>query len=411
MLFGFIIIISGMAILMLLERIFPDKKLKYVKGWWVSVILINIYQLIIVVIGIYTWEKWVQSDSLLNLSKYIGPELGGFIAYFISTWIFYWWHRARHEIYPLWLLCHQVHHSAQRIEAITSFYKHPVEILLDSIIMSILLYPILGFTAQSSIWLSCFSAFGEYFYHMNIKTPHWIGYFFQRPESHRLHHDRNKRINCPNHSDFPLWDILGGTFKNPKETDNKTGFKKANEMKRKDMLFFRDVLIKKERKKKISYKKLGYTIILLIVLSIGCLHFVGYIFNSTSLRGIAFATGASPLPLVFTSYNDIETFSTSFIIKVETMNNTKLEIPMNRKLYTQIIGPYNRRNVYGVMFSHGPFFKTENQIALRQQILHYGICQGNLKFDFNIDKIKKMTIITTSNTNKKDNKWTMEVIC
>jgi hypothetical protein len=31
-----------------------------------------------------------------------------------------------------WLIFHQLHHSPSRIEAVTSFYKHPIEILKDT---------------------------------------------------------------------------------------------------------------------------------------------------------------------------------------------------------------------------------------------------------------------------------------
>ena len=39
-----------------------------------------------------------------------------------------------------WEIFHQVHHSPARIEAITSFYKHPVEILADSALAAAILY-------------------------------------------------------------------------------------------------------------------------------------------------------------------------------------------------------------------------------------------------------------------------------
>jgi sterol desaturase/sphingolipid hydroxylase (fatty acid hydroxylase superfamily) len=80
---------------------------------------------------------------------------------------------------------------------------------------------------------------GEYFYHMNIKTPHWIGYFFQRPEMHRIHHERNKHFN--NFSDLPIWDMLFGTFKNPKEMNDECGFKPEREKKLFEMLTFKNV--------------------------------------------------------------------------------------------------------------------------------------------------------------------------
>ena len=54
-----------------------------------------------------------------------------------------------------------------------------------------------------------------FFPHTNIKTPEWVGYFIQRPEGHVLHHARElKRVN---YGDFPIWDMLFGTWVNPKE--------------------------------------------------------------------------------------------------------------------------------------------------------------------------------------------------
>ena len=50
----------------------------------------------------------------------------------------------------------------------------------------------------------------ELFYHWNVRTPHWLGYFVQRPESHCVHHQRGRHRN--NYSDLPLWDIAFGTF-------------------------------------------------------------------------------------------------------------------------------------------------------------------------------------------------------
>ena len=62
----------------------------------------------------------------------------------------------------------------------------------------------------------------ELFYHWNIKTPYWIGFLIQRPESHCIHHQRNKHSN--NYSDLPLWDMLFGTFHNPRAKEFACGF-------------------------------------------------------------------------------------------------------------------------------------------------------------------------------------------
>jgi sterol desaturase/sphingolipid hydroxylase (fatty acid hydroxylase superfamily) len=77
------------------------------------------------------------------------------------------------------------------------------------------------------------------FQHANINTPRWLGYIVQRPESHTVHHARE--IHGSNYSDLPLFDILFGTFKNPKTYNHETGFYNGASGRMKDMLLFKDV--------------------------------------------------------------------------------------------------------------------------------------------------------------------------
>lgn len=224
--------------LMTLERIIPDRRLPHVPGWWMRVILINLVQLGLVVLGGITWDQWLQGRSLFDLSSLPDP-LGGLLAYLTITFIFYWWHRWRHDFNILWLLFHQFHHSPQRIETITSFYKHPIEILLNSIIISAITYTGLGLTPEGGAWTMVFTGIAEFFYHMNIATPRWVGYIIQRPESHRVHHQMGKHYN--NFADLPIWDMLFGTFINPVTTTTPCGFKEPREQKCMDILLFKNV--------------------------------------------------------------------------------------------------------------------------------------------------------------------------
>jgi sterol desaturase/sphingolipid hydroxylase (fatty acid hydroxylase superfamily) len=232
-------IIAIGAFFILLERIIPDQKLPHVPGWWTRVIILNLFQLGVMFLGKVTWDNWFLGKSILHLSDSVIDPLGGFIAYLVTTFVFYWWHRWRHTVNFLWLGMHQVHHSPQRIETITSFFKHPLEIVCNSLIIGVINFIILGLNLEAAAWCLLFCAVGEYFYHMNIKTPHWLGYFFQRPEMHRIHHERNKHFN--NFSDLPIWDMMFGTYKNPKEMYGECGFKPEREVKLLNMLLFRNV--------------------------------------------------------------------------------------------------------------------------------------------------------------------------
>jgi sterol desaturase/sphingolipid hydroxylase (fatty acid hydroxylase superfamily) len=224
--------------LMTLERIIPDQRLPHVPGWWVRVILINLIQLGLVILGGITWDQWLQHGSLFDLSSLPEP-VGAVIAYLLITLIFYWWHRWRHDLNFLWLLTHQFHHSPQRIETITSFYKHPLEILCNSVIIGAITYTGLGLTPEGGAWVMVITGVAEFFYHMNITTPRWVGYILQRPESHRIHHQMGKHYN--NFADLPVWDMLFGTFINPVTTTTPCGFKELREQRIGAILCFKNV--------------------------------------------------------------------------------------------------------------------------------------------------------------------------
>ena len=66
--------------------------------------------------------------------------------------------------------------------------------------------------AAGGIYTLC-TALGEFFYHTNVRTPQWIGYIFQRPEMHRIHHEYQKHAH--NYGDIVWWDMLFGTYRNP----------------------------------------------------------------------------------------------------------------------------------------------------------------------------------------------------
>lgn len=153
------------------EATAPGWQLPTVPTWTIRVLAINLVQLIVVVVAGFTWEKWLSAYSVFHLSAWVGNAPGGIIAYVIATFLFYWWHRWRHTVDFLWTHFHQIHHSPQRLEVITSFYKHPLEMTVNSIIGSLLVYTLLGLNTEAGAIYTLCTALGEFFYHTNVKTP------------------------------------------------------------------------------------------------------------------------------------------------------------------------------------------------------------------------------------------------
>jgi sterol desaturase/sphingolipid hydroxylase (fatty acid hydroxylase superfamily) len=237
-----ILIFITTLIFFILERKFPGRELPETKGWYLRSILMNVVQISLIGLGGITWNSYFRQYSLMHLDNWSTSVLEGLTYWFFGTFVFYWWHRLRHSN-GFWHIFHQIHHSPVRIELLTSFYKHPIEILADSLITSFFLFFIFGATAEAAAWTSFFGATGEYFYHSNISTPKWFGYFLQRPEHHSIHHQLD--VHKYNYGDITWWDRIFGTFKEAKEFAPNCGFPNNNERHIWEMIRFKDVYYKK----------------------------------------------------------------------------------------------------------------------------------------------------------------------
>ena len=233
-----IITILATIFFLIIERLKPGRKLPQIKNWYYQAILINLVQLLITLATARLWIEIFGEISLFKISNWQSQILQGLFAWFIGTFFFYWWHRVRH-LKGFWLIFHQIHHSPSRIEAMTSFYKHPIEILSDAILSALILYPLLGCSMMGAFWYNCFAGIGEYLYHSNIKTPKWFRYFIQTPELHSIHHQFG--VHKYNFGDIPIWDRIFGTYKDTTKFAERCGFPKNAENKLKEMLLFKDV--------------------------------------------------------------------------------------------------------------------------------------------------------------------------
>jgi sterol desaturase/sphingolipid hydroxylase (fatty acid hydroxylase superfamily) len=90
------------------------------------------------------------------------------------------------------------------------------------VLSSAILYLVVGLSPKAASLAVLLTGLAELVYHWNVRTPHWLGYIFQRPESHCVHHQEG--LHSFNYADLPLWDMLFGTFRNPKEWQARCGF-------------------------------------------------------------------------------------------------------------------------------------------------------------------------------------------
>jgi sterol desaturase/sphingolipid hydroxylase (fatty acid hydroxylase superfamily) len=219
---------SVAALMILGELVFTGRTWPQVAGWWRRAGLLNGFQFGVAFLAGHTWEAWFSSYRLWSADS-LGVAGGAVVGYVCITFVYYWWHRWRHEVPVLWRWLHQIHHSPARIEIITSFYKHPLEITMNSMLSTAILYFLVGVGPEAAAYAVLITGVAELFYHWNVPTPYWLGFVIQRPESHCVHHQRD--LHAFNYADLPLWDILFGTFRNPRRWDESCGFADDRERK------------------------------------------------------------------------------------------------------------------------------------------------------------------------------------
>ncbi len=167
------------------------------------------------------WDGWLGQYRLLagdQLPLWAQLVLG-FLALEFGI---YAWHRTMHNTPFLWRWFHQMHHSAERVDIWGALYFHPFDTLGFTFVGSLMLVLGVGIGAEAAIAINLVATFMGLFQHANIRTPHWLGYLIQRPESHSAHHERG--VHARNYGDLPLFDMIFGTFHNPKEFDGEVGF-------------------------------------------------------------------------------------------------------------------------------------------------------------------------------------------
>jgi len=163
---------------------------------------------------------WFSGLRFVDLGR-LGTVPAAVLAYGVVSLANYAFHRAEHRVALLWRGLHQLHHSPARMDEAGAAYTTPQEVAV-SVGIFLVVTGALGLDPLSSAVCGYIGAFYSMFQHLNVRTPRWLGYVIQRPESHCLHHEVD--VHARNYSDLPAWDILFGTFVNPERFDGRVGF-------------------------------------------------------------------------------------------------------------------------------------------------------------------------------------------
>lgn len=152
---------------------------------------------------------WLYQFRIFNIELTI---ITGFIAFIIQDFLYYWFHRASHNIHWLWA-AHVVHHSSEQMNFSTAFRQ---SIMYPVAGMWIFWMPmiLIGFDPKIVFAVVALNLAFQFFVHtQTVGKLGWLEKVFNTPSIHRVHHSINKEYLDRNYAGvLVVWDRLFGTY-------------------------------------------------------------------------------------------------------------------------------------------------------------------------------------------------------
>ena len=189
-------------------------------------------------LGLYQGKDFLVSLSMLMLASLVDvvPKVAAFVAFFmlheisplrdvvgrqwwawvllfvLDDFVYYWFHRANHEIRILWA-GHVAHHSSQKLNFGTALRQGVTERVHKYVFW--LPLPLLGFDAIMIMTMIGLNLLYQFWVHTELvrRLPKVFEQIFNTPSHHRVHHASNVRyLDCNHAGVLIVWDRLFGTF-------------------------------------------------------------------------------------------------------------------------------------------------------------------------------------------------------
>ena len=140
---------------------------------------------------------------------------------------------------------------------------------------------------------------------------------------------------------------------------------------------------------------------------LGLLQSAGWCLRQDWLRGLGQLSVASPLPIVFTEVDGVETFALDIYLQYRDSEGGLRMTRIDSALYSQFDAPYNYRNVIGAAVSYGPVMPEE----IRDPVLHYAFAEpGDLVKSLGLEPpLADGTLVLKSRTADSNASWTIPI--
>jgi len=218
------------ALVILLERIYHYRyavSQRYVLTRDIISNIVTLYMitfvttLLVLPVLSYPSEQFLGRKLIFASSDQLGPIwLQIAIIIVFVSFFRYWMHRLQHESQFLWEL-HAYHHRVTDLKATNTYVSHPIDYALRNVVVYLVI-GIFGFDPIAILIAASFTFIGGALQHCGADLKGGIlNYGFVTPEVHRWHHSakvpEGYGYSCNYSVDFPIWDMLFGTFYLPKK--------------------------------------------------------------------------------------------------------------------------------------------------------------------------------------------------
>lgn len=209
----FLFTLSAFALIMLLEDLWPRRKLRQDLSWrWINNFSLSMLTWYVSAVAsaafVFYFVEWVavwEIGLLPHLGT--GPALSFLALLLVAQLLSYCVHVAFHRVSWLWPI-HAIHHSDVNVDVSTSYRHHPLEPLVS---LPLMVPPLLllGVTVEEAMAYKLFEVTVVLFSHSNVRLPEMLDRQLRRfiltPDFHRLHHCSQQRYTNSNYGSVVPW--------------------------------------------------------------------------------------------------------------------------------------------------------------------------------------------------------------
>ena len=183
------------------------------KDFLVSLSMLMLASLVDVVPKVVAFVAFFMLHEISPLRDVVGRQWWAWVLLFVlDDFVYYWFHRANHEIRILWA-GHVAHHSSQKLNFGTALRQGVTERVHKYVFW--LPLPLLGFDAIMIMTMIGLNLLYQFWVHTELvrRLPKVFEQIFNTPSHHRVHHASNVRyLDCNHAGVLIVWDRLFGTF-------------------------------------------------------------------------------------------------------------------------------------------------------------------------------------------------------